>query len=198
MKKIFTQTILGAAAILFSLNANAQSCNASFTFTIVGNTVNFTSTSTGVTGNTIYSWSFGDTQSSSSQNPSHTYATGGSYTVCLGIADLAIGCLDSACQTVVIPTSGVEDLNNTFVTLSAYPNPSNTQTAINYTTSAGGDVSMEVFDILGNKVSVIENTHKAAGNYEAKFDTQDLNEGIYFVKLTINGRKAVTKLTVVH
>ena len=198
MKKIFTQTILGAAAILFSLNANAQTCNASFTFTIVGNTVNFTSTSTGVTGNTIYSWSFGDTQSSSSQNPSHTYATGGTYTVCMGIADFAIGCLDSACQTVVIPTSGIEDFSNTFVTLNAYPNPSNTQTAISYTISAGGDVSMEVFDILGNKVSVIENTHKTAGNYETKFDTQNLNEGIYFVKLTINGREAVTKLTVVH
>jgi len=199
MKKIFTQTILAAAAILlFGFNANAQSCNASFTYVIAGNTVTFTSTSTGVTGNTIYSWSFGDTQSSSTQNPSHTYATGGTYSICLGIADFAIGCLDSACQTIVIPTSGMEDFSGTFVTLGTFPNPSNTQTVISYTTSVSGDVSIEVFNILGNKVSAIESAHKAAGVYETKFDTQNMNEGIYFVKITINGREAATKLTVVH
>jgi len=198
MKKIFTQTILAATAVLFSFSTNAQTCNASFTYVIAGNTVTFTSTSTGVTSNTLYSWSFGDTQTSTTQNPVHTYTTGGTYIVCLGIADFSNGCVDSACQTIVIPLSGVEDFSNTFVTLSTFPNPSNTQTSISYSTSVAGDVSMEVFDVLGNKVSVIENSHKAAGNYETKFDTQNLNEGIYFVRITINGREAVTKLTVVH
>jgi len=44
-------------------------------------TVNFNSSaSTGVTG---YSWNFGDGNTSTSANPTHTYSTGGSYTVTL-------------------------------------------------------------------------------------------------------------------
>ncbi len=45
-------------------------------------TINFTNTSTG-TGILAYSWNFGDGGSSTLPNPSHTYATNGSYTVSL-------------------------------------------------------------------------------------------------------------------
>src|SRR5438067_6037771 len=36
---------------------------------------------------TTYSWTFGDGATSTSQNPSHTYATGGTYTVTLKVTD---------------------------------------------------------------------------------------------------------------
>jgi chitodextrinase len=46
--------------------------------------VNFTSTSTGTIG--TYSWNFGDGSTSSAQNPSHTYAANGRYTVTLTVS----------------------------------------------------------------------------------------------------------------
>lgn len=49
-----------------------------FTFTISGNTVNFTGISPNGTG---FLWNFGDGATSTLQNPTHTYATGGSYAV---------------------------------------------------------------------------------------------------------------------
>ena len=49
--------------------------------------VNFTGSATGGTGPYTYSWNFGDGQTSTSQNPSHTYASEGDYTATLTVAD---------------------------------------------------------------------------------------------------------------
>ena len=51
-----------------------------FNFTINGQTVNFSNTSSGAN---TYLWNFGDGQTSTLTNPSHTYAVGGIYTVTL-------------------------------------------------------------------------------------------------------------------
>ena len=51
-----------------------------FDFTITGNTVDFNNTSTNATS---YEWDFGDMNSSTEENPSHTYANGGTYEVSL-------------------------------------------------------------------------------------------------------------------
>ena len=53
---------------------------ASFTKAINGLTVTFTNTSNGASS---YQWSFGDGNTSSETNPTHTYDTGGNYTVTL-------------------------------------------------------------------------------------------------------------------
>lgn len=53
---------------------------ASFTNVAVSLTVNFTNTSTG---GVTYLWDFGDSNTSTDMNPSHTYATAGTYTVTL-------------------------------------------------------------------------------------------------------------------
>ena len=44
-------------------------------------TVGFTDTSTGSP--TAWSWNFGDSSTSTAQNPSHTYTSAGAYTVAL-------------------------------------------------------------------------------------------------------------------
>ncbi len=55
---------------------------ANFTFTTVGFTANFTDTSTDSDGTIAsHSWLFGDGNTSTAANPSHTYAAAGTYTV---------------------------------------------------------------------------------------------------------------------
>jgi gliding motility-associated-like protein len=67
------------------------------------NTTQFTDSSTIGAGSTITSrfWSFGDGDTSTAQNPSHTYLTNGSYTVKL-IVTSSLGCQDSTTITAVI------------------------------------------------------------------------------------------------
>jgi PKD repeat protein len=59
---------------------------ATFSLTVSGTTVNFTSTVSGVTPIT-YNWNFGDGNNSSLQNPSHTYSSAGVYLVTLTATD---------------------------------------------------------------------------------------------------------------
>lgn len=51
---------------------------------------------------TTYNWIFGDNTTGSSQNPTHTYSSYGTYTACLFINDVA-GCKDTVCNVVSNP-----------------------------------------------------------------------------------------------
>jgi PKD repeat protein len=89
-------------AALFSINANAQ-CNAGFSYTNVGNTYDFTDTSTTASGNIVtWLWTFGDqTAPSTTQNPQHIYEICGTYVVTLNIFTSSF-CSDSYSDTVYI------------------------------------------------------------------------------------------------
>lgn len=75
-----------------------------FTSAATGLTVNFTNTSTGATS---YSWDFGDGGSSTDANPSHTYATDGTYTVILSATNACGTTTKTGSVTVAsTPTAG--------------------------------------------------------------------------------------------
>ncbi len=77
------------AAWAFVRPATASSLQAGFTFApanpVTGQAVQFSDTSTGPPSS--WSWSFGDGASGTAQNPSHTFAGSGTYTVALTISD---------------------------------------------------------------------------------------------------------------
>src|SRR5690606_8309741 len=60
---------------------------AGFNWTAEELTVSFTSTSTDDGGAPTHAWDFGDGSSSTEENPVHTYAADGSYTVTLTVTD---------------------------------------------------------------------------------------------------------------
>jgi len=80
---------------------------ASFTYSPVnpqaGDTVAFTTTATG-SNITCWAWVFGDECSASVQNPTHSYATAGTFTVTLTITD-ATGATDTATDTVTVTSA---------------------------------------------------------------------------------------------
>ncbi|ROL56836.1 T9SS C-terminal target domain-containing protein, partial [Bacteroidetes/Chlorobi group bacterium ChocPot_Mid] len=67
-----------------------------------------------------------------------------------------------------------------------YPNPFNPKTRINYSVSTLGNVSLKVFDILGNLVAILVNEVKQPGTYEVDFNPSNLSSGIYFYSLQVN------------
>ncbi len=87
------------------LVTGATTCNALFTANQVSGTTTFNfvnqSTATGILNQV---WSFGDGSFDYSANPSHTYANGGLYNVCLTIYDSLAGCSDTYCDSIYINT----------------------------------------------------------------------------------------------
>jgi hypothetical protein len=64
-----------------------------------------------------------------------------------------------------------------------YPNPFNPSTVISYQLPVGGNVSLKVFDVLGNEVVTLVAEYKPAGRYEVVFNAASLPSGVYFYQL---------------
>ena len=64
-----------------------------------------------------------------------------------------------------------------------YPNPFNPSTKIRYRLSQESKIKIEIVDILGRIVEVVENKTKPAGYYEINWDAKNNSSGIYYAKL---------------
>lgn len=73
-----------------------------------------------------------------------------------------------------------------------YPNPFNNNTAISFTLSSSGNVTLTVCDELGQKVSVLVNGNITAGNHTYSFDSEGLTSGIYYYTL-VTEQGTITK-----
>lgn len=97
-----------------SVTVNEQP-TASFTATTVcqGQATQFTSTSTGQN-ITSYQWNFGDGQTGTGPNPTHTYAQAGTYQVILSV-ESAGGCFHQVTQTVTVNAQPTANFSATTV-----------------------------------------------------------------------------------
>ena len=75
-----------------------------------------------------------------------------------------------------------------------YPNPFNPSTLIRYKLPIDGQVSLKIYDVLGNEIETLVNKQQTAGNYEVNFDASLLSNGIYFYQLTTNGFSKTLKM----
>jgi len=107
-----------------TVSASGGTPVANFTYTISGLTVSFTDTSTD-SGGSIgrHSWNFGDGTTSTAADPSHTYASGGTYSVSETVTDSVSNASSTktASITVSAGTSTQLIVNGGFETGSAAP-----------------------------------------------------------------------------
>ncbi len=64
-----------------------------------------------------------------------------------------------------------------------YPNPFNNKVQISYYLPQETDVSVEIYDIYGQKVKQIEHAHKQAGLSQYRIDLSSLPNGVYICTL---------------
>jgi hypothetical protein len=70
-----------------------------------------------------------------------------------------------------------------------YPNPFNPNTTISWLSPVDANVSIKIFDVLGNEITELLNEFKVAGRHEVQFvsnrNSQYLTSGVYFYKIEI-------------
>ena len=98
----------------------------------------------------------------------------------------------------------IETIPTEFALYQNYPNPFNPSTKIKYSIPSvethGGasvqNISLKIYDILGNEVAVLVDDNLSAGNYEIEFDASQLPSGVYFYSLSAGDFHQTKKMIV--
>ena len=78
-----------------------------------------------------------------------------------------------------------------------YPNPFNPATVIRYELPESSRVLLEVFDMLGKRITTLVDEQVAAGAHQVPFHADHLNSGVYIYRLSAGNREFVRKLTLI-
>jgi Secretion system C-terminal sorting domain len=94
--------------------------------------------------------------------------------------------------------TGVEDRKEVptqFALKQNYPNPFNPSTTINFDMPQSDFVTLNVFNLLGEKVGTLVNQNMRAGSHSVNFDAANLPSGIYFYQLKTGEFNSIKKMT---
>ncbi len=78
-----------------------------------------------------------------------------------------------------------------------FPNPFSTSTTLEYFLSDKGNVSLKIFNMLGNEVAVLAEEYKLPGQYRVTFDATGIPSGIYLCKLNVDDFMLTRKLILI-
>lgn len=80
--------------------------------------------------------------------------------------------------------------------LQVFPNPYSTFTIVKLSLTQTSDITLEVFNVLGEKVQVLCSGAKQAGNYSYDYSASAIHRpaGVYFIRLMANGKTSVLKV----
>ena len=76
-----------------------------------------------------------------------------------------------------------------------YPNPFNPVTIISYSLPNSGEVTLEVYSLLGQKLASLVSNRQSAGTHSIQFDASSLSSGVYFYRLKFDDRVMIKKMT---
>lgn len=154
---------------------------AGFEFSGMDYTVDFTNTSMEANS---YLWDFGDANTSTEQNPTHTYAGAGSYIVSLQAINAI--CNDDISYEVQVPMVGINEISAAEM-IDINPNPNSGTFSVDI--SNLGDVSnYYILDMAGRKTAF----NRVVSQSIISFDLENNQKGIYFLQL-ITDKKSYSK-----
>lgn len=142
-------------------------------------------------GGNAYTWDFGDgAPLDYNSNPAHTYTVAGTYTATLVASDSL--CSDTMMQTIVVyDFSGIND-----PALAGQVQIQQTPDGnfVNFNLPAEKEALIDVFDAAGK--AVIERMRVSAYVNRVRLPLHHPAEGIYFVKVTVDGKMVVRKVKI--
>jgi len=68
-----------------------------------------------------------------------------------------------------------------------YPNPFNPSTKISFSLADNANVSLKIYDVLGNEITTLVNKELPAGTHSYDFNAASINSGVYFYRIEATG-----------
>jgi PKD repeat protein len=136
-----------------------------------------------------YHWLFGDGAFSDAQIPTYKYPAVGEYKVTLVATTIEGNCTCSKTMDLSV-NLGLKEPSSEGLAVTVYPNPNKGEFSISVEGNTGKTLSIEVFNVLGEKVKTIQTNYSTNGVYEVEMG--DLVSGVYLVKVD-NGSDVITK-----
>jgi len=115
--------------------------------------------------------------------------------------DSAAMAFDTVLVKVNLDPTGIEPLTTEiptqYVLNQNFPNPFNPVTRIRFGLPKAGNVTIEIYNILGQKVETILNEFKPAGYHIISYDGSRLSSGIYFYRIQMNEFDQIKKMMLI-
>ncbi|MBI5476727.1 MAG: T9SS type A sorting domain-containing protein [Ignavibacteriales bacterium] len=101
---------------------------------------------------------------------------------------------DTMFRALVVAVSDQPELPASFSLAQNYPNPFNPSTTIHFELPKETNVSLKIFNMLGQEVLSVLDETRAAGKYDVRIDASQLASGVYFYQLRANNFVETKKL----
>jgi hypothetical protein len=75
-----------------------------------------------------------------------------------------------------------------------YPDPFNASTTIEFALPEAAEVQLSVYNLLGQKIEILFDGRKPAGEHSLTWDAGDLPSGVYFARLEMEGNSRNMKM----
>lgn len=169
----------------FSDFVEVPAVSANFALDIDGGTVLFTNNSGGAA---TYLWEFGDGTTSTEFNPTHSYATSGTFTVRLTATDSCGLISDSYSQTFGVVDAGEPTW---LAGWRLFPNPNAGQFTLEWRGQAAEHLDFRLLDPLGKEI-FRQTADAAPGEMSQRFNLAGLPPATYFLQISgQNGSKTL-------
>ncbi len=115
----------------------------------------------------------------------HGLTNGTTYTYSLVAVDMNGGRSELATESVV-PSAGAAVITE-YALHQNYPNPFNPTTTITFDLVEAGNVTLTVYNLMGQEIATLVNNELAAGRHQVAFDAANLPSGLYLYRMEANG-----------
>lgn len=102
-------------------------------------------------------------------------------------------CVDFVWNDPTAIDQKAKSVANNFELYNCYPNPFNSSTVISYAVKTASEIQLDIFNLNGQWIETIQKGYHTAGQYKVVYQPQQLNSGIYFIRLTGTTNIKVTK-----
>ena len=99
-------------------------------------------------------------------------------------------------EIVQVASLNIDNGSSVTELFTAMPNPASHQTTLSYYLSEDSDVELSLFNVLGERVMLLESTFKLIGSHEHRVELSELDPGAYFYQLSVKDRTYVKRLNV--